>query len=161
MPPSTRRTAGTRPPWLAEHGVDLARVPIDSVLRQALSADAEQFRSGCSLLAAMSHAGRVEAGVFLLGLLRHYPDDYPRLKMIAEALASFPTAATVAALAAELRRVQGSSATRAYLRRIITTFERFPAAIVAAPIQELASDPQVGTRFRQHLRALISPGPYD
>jgi hypothetical protein len=45
------------------------------------------------------------------------------------------------ALAAELRRVQGSNATRAYLRRIITPFERFPAAIVAAPIQELASDP--------------------
>lgn len=109
MPSTKTTTAASRPPWLAEHGVDLARVPIDSVLRQALSADAEQFRSGCSLLAAMSHAGRVEAGVFLLGLLRHYPDDYPRLTMIAEALASFPTAATVAALAAELRRDRGGA----------------------------------------------------
>ena len=135
--------------WLTEQGIDLARVPIDSVLRLALSADMAQSHSGCSLLGAMVHGGRIEAGVFLLGLLKHYSEDYARLTVVAEALASYPTPSTVDALAGELRRVKGSSATRAYLRRIITTFERFPPAIVAAPIQELASDPLVGTRFRQ------------
>jgi len=142
-------------PWLTERGIDLSRYPIDSVLQQVLSPNEEEFRSGCSMLSSMSYAGRVEAGVFLLGLLRLYPEDYARLALIAEALASFPTAATVDALAAELRRVKGSSSTRGYLRRIIKTLERFPAPLAEERIQKLSSDPQVGARFRQRLRAMV------
>lgn len=141
-------------PWLTEQSFDLSRVPIDSVLQQALSSDEAKFRTGCTLLKSMSHGGRAEAGVFLLGLLRHYCDDYARLTQIAEALGSFPTAATVDALASELRRVKGSSATRGYLRRIIDTLEHFPAQLADRQIEELASDPQVGTRFRQRLRSM-------
>jgi hypothetical protein len=141
-------------PWLTEQGLDLSRFPIDSVLRQALSPNEEQFRTGCSLLKAMSYGGRVEAGVFLLGLLRQYPEDYARLTLIAEALGSFPAVATVDALASEVRRVKGSSSTRGYLRRIIDTLEQFPAQLVEEQIQELSSDPQVGTRFRQRLRSM-------
>jgi hypothetical protein len=103
----------------------------------------------------MSHAGRVEAGVFLLGLLTQYPDDYARLTLIADALWSFPTSATVDALAAELRRVKGSSSTRGYLRRIIKTLELLPAQLVEEQVRELSSDPQVGARFRQHLRTIV------
>ena len=102
----------------------------------------------------MSHAGRIEAGVFLLGLLQHYRQDYARLTVLAEALASFPTVATVDALASELRRVKGSSSTRRYLRRIIDTFERFPAILVEEHVQSLATDPQIGVRIRQHLSAV-------
>lgn len=142
-------------PYLTEQGLDLSRYPIDSVLRQALSPDEEQFRTGCSLLKSMCHGGRTEAGVFLLGLLRHYPENYARLALIAEALWSFPVAATVEALASELRRVEGSSSTRGYLRQIIATLEQFPAQLVNEKIQELSSDPQVGTRFRKHLRAML------
>jgi hypothetical protein len=141
-------------PWLTAQGIDLSRFPIDSVLRQALSPNDEEFRTGCSLLKVMSYEGRVEAGVFLIGLLRQYADDYQRLTLIAGALGSFPTIATVKALSAELRRVKGSSATRGYLRCIIDTFERFPAQLVEEQIQDLSADPQVGTPFRQRLRAL-------
>jgi hypothetical protein len=142
-------------PWLTEQGINLSLYPIDSVLRQALSPNEDEFRSGCSMLRSMSYAGRVEAGVFLLGLLRLHPDDYARLTLIADALWSFPTAATVDALAAELRRVKGSSSTRGYLRRIIKTLELFPAHLAKETIHELAFDPQVGARFRQHLRAMV------
>ncbi|MGH6640436.1 MAG: hypothetical protein ACREBY_17780 [Polaromonas sp.] len=142
-------------PWLTEQGLDFARFPIDSVLQQALSPDEKQFRTGCSLLKSMSYGGRVEAGVFLLGLLRQYPEDYARLTLIAEALASFPAVATVDALASELRRVKGSSSTRGYLRRILETLEEFPAQLVEEKIEELSSDPQVGTRFRQRLRSMM------
>ena len=141
-------------PWLTERGIDLARVPIDSILLQAVSPDDVKFRSGCSLLRSMSHAGRVEAGVFLLGLLRYYPDDYARLTVIAEALASFPVAATVHALSSELRRVKGSSSTRRYLRRIIDTLEHFPLRLVEEQVEALSTDPQIGVRIRQHLRSM-------
>lgn len=93
--------------------------------------------------------------MFLLGLLRQYPDDYARLTVIAAALSSFRTVATVNALAEELRRVKGSSSTRGYLRRIIATFGLFPAPLVEERIRELSSDPRVGTRFRQRLRAMV------
>jgi hypothetical protein len=141
-------------PWLTEHGLDLSRVPIDSVLRQALSPNEEEFRTGCSLLSSMSHGGRAEAGVFLDGLLRQYPENYARLTLIAEALWSFPSVATVDALASELRRVKGSSSTRGYLRRIIRTLELLPAQLVEERIGELSADPQVGARFRQHQRSI-------
>jgi len=150
----SHKVSFTNIPWLTEQGIDLSRLPIDSVLRQALSPNEEQFRTGCTLLNSMSHGGRAEAGVFLLGLLRQYSDDYARLTSIAEALGSFPTAATVDALASELRRVKGSSSTRGYLRRIIDTLEKFPAQLVDQQIEELSSDPQVGTRFRQRLRSM-------
>jgi len=102
----------------------------------------------------MSHAGRIEAGVFLLGLLAQYSEDYARLTLIAEALASFPTVATVKALAPELRRVKGSSSTRGYLRQVIDTLEGFPPQVSGQTIRDLSSDPEVGPRFRERLRSI-------
>lgn len=156
MKPTTKHQ-GNQAPWLTERGIDLSRFPIDSVLLQALSPDDAKFRSGCSLLGSMSHAGRIEAGIFLLGLLQHYRQDYARLTVLAEVLASFPTVATVAALASELRRVKGSSSTRRYLRRIIDTIKHFPARLVEEQVQSLATDPQIGVRIRQHLSAVNRP----
>jgi hypothetical protein len=142
-------------PWLTAEGIDLVRMPIDSLLQQALSPDDEAFRTGCTLLGVMSRGGRAEAGVFLVGLLAQYPHDYGRLTLIAEMLSSFPSPATVGALASELRRVKGSSATRGYLRRVITTLERFPARLAEAQLLDLSTDPQVGPRFRRRLRELL------
>jgi hypothetical protein len=144
----------TLPPWLTEHGLDLSKYPIDTVLQQALSEDEEQFRTACTLLKSMSDAGRIEAGVFLIGLLGQYPENYGRLTLIAGALASHHTAATVEALASELRRVKGSSSTRGYLRRIIETLAQLPSELVDEKILELATDPRVGTRFRARLRSM-------
>lgn len=156
-----RQLSVTLPPWLTEHGLDLSLYPIDSVLKQALSPDDEEFRSGCALLKSMCSVGRVEAGIFLLGLLKRYPEDYPRLTLIADSLASFPHSETVEAFATELRRVQGSSSTRGYLRCIIDALERFPPELVEERIQSLASDPLVGARFRQRLKALVRPSEYE
>jgi hypothetical protein len=150
-----RKTSVTLPPWLTEHGVDMSLYPIDGILKQALSPDDEEFRSGCALLKSMCSVGRIEAGIFLLGLLKHYPDNYSRLTLIADSLALFPHSETVEAFASELRRVQGSSATRAYLRRIIDALERFPTELVDEHIQRLATDPLVGARFRQRLKSLL------
>lgn len=159
MPRNPQFTAGL-PSWLNEDGLDLSRVPIDSILRRALSANEDLFLDGCKLLNSLCHVGRIEAGVFLLGLLRQNSDNYARLTAIAEALAAFPTAATVDALAAELLRVKGSNATRGYLRRIIDTLERFPDNIAHARILELSSDLRIGARFRQRLQS-IAFGTFD
>ena len=142
------------PPWFTAQGIDLALYPIDGVLRNALSADDEQFRSACSILNSMCSGGRLEAGVFLLGLQRRYSENYERLLLIADALEWFKYPETVQALATELRRVKGSSLTRRYLRRIIDILKRLPAELAGETIQSLSSDPLVGARFRQHLREI-------
>ena len=144
------------PNWFTPQGIDLAHYPIDGVLRQALSAKEEDFRSACSILKSMCSSGRVDAGVFLLGLQRRYPENFVRLTLIADALEWFQHPETVQALADELRRVQGSSLTRRYLRRVIDVLTRFPPELAGEAIQSLSSDPFVGARFRQHLKEFIN-----
>ena len=149
------------PPWFTKDGLDLSLYPIDNVLRQALSINSEEFRTACALLKSMCGAGRLEAGIFLLGLLRHYPNDYPRLTLIADSLESYPAIATVEAFASELCRVTGSSSTRGYLRRMIDALERFPIEITEELVESLAFDPRVGARFRQRLKSLLRGPNYE
>jgi len=149
------------PPWFTSQGIDLSLYPIDDVLRQALSPDEAQFRTGCTLLKAMCHSGRIEAGVFLLGLLKRHPDDFGRLFIIADALSSFPCRETVELFASELRRVKGSSSTRVYLRRLVEALEQFPRALTEEAVRRLAGDTLVGPRFRRRLDLLAERHDYE
>jgi hypothetical protein len=157
----TSHSRGVFPPWFTPEGIDLSIYPIDGILRQTLSADGQEFRDGCCLLKSMCHSGRTEAGVFLLGLLKRHPDDYGRLIIIADALSAFPCRETVELFASELRRVRGSSSTRAYLRRLIEALELFPRALTDEAVRQLAADALVGPRFRQRLRSLAERHDYD
>jgi len=61
------------PPWITAEGtIDLTKLPIDFILKQAIDPEYEQFRSASVLLGSMAGAGRVEAGLYLLGLLSWY-----------------------------------------------------------------------------------------
>lgn len=51
-----------------------------------------------------------------------------------------------------LRRVKGTSATRAYLRRLIDTLASFPAEPAEDQVLALSTVPQVGPRFRERLQ---------
>jgi len=142
------------PPWLTDQGVDISLYPIQDVCRQALSSNDREFQSGCSLLKSMCGTGRVDAGVFLLGLIWRHSNEYSRLVLIVNALESFERPETVKALASELRRVKGSSLTRRYLRRIIEVLGRFPSELAGETIEQLSMDPTVGAKFREHLKEL-------
>jgi len=102
----------------------------------------------------MCGTGRVDAGVFLLGLIWRHSNEYSRLVLIVNALESFERPETVKALASELRRVKGSSLTRRYLRRIIEVLGRFPSELAGETIEQLSMDPTVGAKFREHLKEL-------
>jgi hypothetical protein len=59
-----------QPAWITKDGFfDPGQCPIDGVLKQAISDDEHEFRSGLNMLQSMHAHGRQEAGVFLLGLL--------------------------------------------------------------------------------------------
>ena len=79
-------------PWITKQGFfDSTKFPIDNVLKHALSDDDRVFRSGLRTLRLMIHHGRIEAGVFLLGLLVNYEDNWEKRIEIVEALKGIDT----------------------------------------------------------------------
>lgn len=141
-------------PWItAEGAFDPTQFPIDSTLRQCLNSGSDEFRWGCRLLATMVAHGRVEAGVFLLGLLRYYDDELSNLGVVVESLREFRDIRCTTALFGELRRVPSSNKTRRYLDTVINTLVRLPADMVQERFWELAEDPAFSYKMRAKFKA--------
>ena len=134
--------------------LDAADGPAVTTLRQCVGSDPKAFSSGCRFLATMLANGRVEAGVFLLGLLRYYQDELSMLGVVVESLGASRDARCVAALFGELRRVPSSNTTRRYLDTVITTLRRMPADMVQEQFLELAGDSAFSYRMRAKFRAV-------
>ena len=93
-------------PWITKEGYfDPGKFPIDSALKQALSDDHQEFRSGLNLLASMYGHGRMEAGVFLMGLLVNCDDNWEKRISIVEAMRGIDTKSLADLLFSELKRV--------------------------------------------------------
>jgi len=141
-------------PWITAEGwFDPTKFPIDSTLRQCLSSNAGEFRGGCSLLASMVAHGRVEAGIFLLGLLRYYEDELSVLQVVVESLREFRDTRCAAALFGELRRVPSSNKARRYVDTVIKTLARLPADMVRERFWELAGNSAFSYRMRAKFKA--------
>ena len=141
-------------PWLTADGFfDPTKFPIDSPLRQCVSSSSEEFRWGCRLLSTMVSHGRLEAGIFLLGLLRYSEDDLTALAVIVESLGRFQDARCVDALFGELRRVPSSNRTRRYLDTVIRTLTHLPTQMVQERFWELAQAPSFSQRMRAKFAA--------
>jgi len=141
-------------PWITAEGTfDPTKFPIDSTLRQCVGSDPKAYSSGCRFLATMLAHGRVEAGVFLLGLLRYYQDELSMLGVVVESLGASRDTRYAAALVGELRRVPSSNTTRRYLDTVITTLRRMPADMVQELFLELAGDSAFSYRMRAKFRA--------
>ena len=145
-------------PWLSKNGtVDLAKFPIDSVLRQATDADPGKFRTGVNLLRSMCGHGRREAGIFLLGLLLTIDgDDLERRAVIVEALRDVPTKTCADLLFDELQRVKSSNTTRRYLATVIDVLASMPSELIQDGFAELAADKSFSQKMRAKFRAVIT-----
>lgn len=151
----SKRPAGLpNVPWItAEGAFDPAKFPIDSTLRKCVSSNSDEFRTGCRLLSTMVAHGRVEAGIFLLGLLRYFEGDLNALGVVVENLGEFQNARCAAELFAELRRVPSSNTTRRYLDSVIRTLVRFPPDIVRESFWKLSGDSAFSPKMRAKFRA--------
>ena len=157
MSPSGEKSAARlKASWITEEGfLDLRRFPIDSVLKQSLAKNEEDFRTGCSLLGSMQSHGRTEAGVYLLGLLRYWQDDLARLAIIVKNLSFFHTATCRDALLSELRRIPSSNTTRGYLSTILKSLSCFPVELVADGLEALAEDSSFSYKMRRKFRDVL------
>ena len=155
-PSDNKSTARFKASWITEDGsLDLRRFPIDSVLKQSLAQDEQDFRTGCTLLGSMQSCGRTDSGVYLLGLLRYWQDDLVRLAIVVENLRFFHTVACADALLSELRRVRSSNTTRGYLKTVLNALSCFPVELVADGLEALAEDSSFSYKMRRKFRDVL------
>src|SRR5204863_7815938 len=83
-------------------------------------------------LGVMQHSGRVEAGIYLMGLLAGAPDDWEWRTAIIEALKGFDIEGCARLLFCELRAVKGSNTTRRYRDVVLKTLATLPAGLTRA-----------------------------
>ena len=143
-------------PWITKEGVfDPAQFPIDSVLKQALSDDDQQFRSGLNMLSSMYGHGRTEAGVFLLGLLVNCDDNWEKRIAIVEAMKFIHTKPCADLLFGELKRVKSSNTTRRYLGAVIKVLSDMPSELNEEGFRTLAEDRSFSPKMRDKFRAVL------
>jgi hypothetical protein len=142
------------PRWITAEGtIDLAELPIDGILKQAMDPEFERFRSACVLLGSMAGAGRPEAGLYLIGLLGCYASDLQRLEVIAgQLLGHFPHESSANALLAEIRRIRSSNTTRRYLDRVLRSLAVLPLHFVKSGLEVLAEDTSFSPKMRAKFR---------
>ena len=149
-------------PWVTKEGYfDPTQFPIDSVLKQALSDDGQQFRSGLSLLRSMVGYGRTEAGVFLFGLLVNCDNNWEKRISIVEAMMGIHTKPCADLLFGELKRVKSSNTTRRYLAAAIKVLSSMPSELIEEGFQALAEDKTFSPKMRDKFRAVVEKRLFD
>lgn len=148
-------------PWITKDGyLDLAKFPIDSVLKQAISAKDKDFRSACRILTSMYGAGRSEAAIFLFGLLIHNGSDIVRKEKIVEALGRIKAKATTDLLFRELRLTVSSNSTRVYINRILKTLKSFPLEFIKDGFEDLLKDSKWSYRMKKKFKEILEEVEY-
>ncbi|MFQ5738114.1 MAG: hypothetical protein ACE5JX_03825 [Acidobacteriota bacterium] len=146
----SRKKPNREIPWITEDGfLDPKKFPIDGILQQTVCQPIEGFQSGCAMLQSMVFHGRIEAGVYLLGLLRHYQDDLERLEVVVDSLQHFKTPECADGLVSELKRVKSSNKTRRYLAKVIDALASLPYEMVEGRLDSLAEDKAFSYKMRR------------
>ena len=147
---------GPRPPWLNERGELVPeKLPLDSTLARAISSDKRECREAVRLLGVMQQSGRVEAGIYLMGLLVGAPDDWEWRTAIIEALHGFDIEGCARLLFCELRTVKGSNTTRRYRDAVLKTLATLSAGLTHAGFTEMLEDPTCSQRTRDKVRCIL------
>ena len=134
--------------WRSSAGIDVAKVHIDTIVKQAVSGNEPAFSRALEILQVMHRAGRFEAGIFLLGLLAHSGDDWKRRTQIVERLEGFTTPECAHYLFGEIERVKSNTTTRGYLSAVLKVLSSMPRQLVQSRFLSLIAD----HRFTQKKR---------
>jgi hypothetical protein len=103
----------------------------------------------------MRQSGRVEAGIYLMGLLAGAPDDWEWRTAIVEALHGFDIEGCARLLFCELRAVKGSNTTRRYRDAVLKTLATLPAESTRAGFIAMLEDPTCSQRMREKVRCIV------
>ena len=142
-------------PWITKEGhFEPAQFPIDSILKQAISDDDQEFRTGLNMLRSMYGHGRTEAGVFLLGVLVNCEDNWEKRIRIVEIMTGIHTKPCADLLFGELKRVKSSNTTRRYLGAVLNVLSAMPSQLIEEGFETLAEDRSFSPKMRDKFRAV-------
>ena len=99
--------------------------------------------------------GRMEAGIFLMGLLVTCEHNWEKRISIVEAMTGIDTKPCANLLFAELKRVKSSNTTRRYLGAIIKVLSTMPSELVEEGFEALAEDKTFSYKMREKFRAAL------
>ena len=143
-------------PFITKEGYfDPAQLPIESVLKQALSDDQNDFATGLNILRSMCAHGRREAEVFLLGVFVSCDDNWEKRIRIVDVLTGIHTKPCATLLFGELKRVKSSNTTRRYLGAVIKALSRMPSELTEEGFETLAEDRSFSPKMRAKFRAVL------
>ncbi len=108
-----------------------------------------------NLLASMYGHGRMEAGIFLMGLLVNCDDNWEKRISIVEAMTGIKTKPCADLLFGEVKRVKSSNTTRRYLGAIIKVLSTMPSELVEEGLEALAEDKTFSPKMRDKFRAAL------
>ncbi len=134
---------------------DPAQLPLETALKQALSEDDQEFRTGLYLLRSMYDSGRTEAGVFLMGVLMNCENNWEKRIKIVEVMTGMHTKAIANLLFGELNRIKSSNTTRRYLGAVIKVLSSMPSELIEEGFETLAEDRSFSPKMRDKFRAVL------
>ena len=144
-------------PWITTDGdLDFSKFPIDSVLKQSLSADEENFRSSCHVLVSMYLAGRTEAAAYLYGLFILCRNDRIKKELIVDALGHVKTPESASLLFSELSQTESSNSSRSYIKTILSSLKRFPLNLVEDGFNGLLNDRRWTYRMKLKFKEILA-----
>ena len=150
-----KKLLGNVPLITKEGCFDPAQLPIESVLKQALSDDDQEFLTGLNMLRSMYAHGRKDAGVFLLGVLVNCEDNWEKRIRIVEVMTGMHTKPCADLLFGELKRVESSNTTRRYLGAVIKVLSSMPSDLIEEGFETLAEDGSFSPKMRDKFRAVL------
>jgi len=128
---------------------------IDPVVKLALSDDPHEYKSALPLLRNMAEFKRVDAAVFLIGLLMTCGDKWEKRMAIVGMLHAVESDACVDVLLGELRRVKSTNKTRPYLQEVIGTLSCMPPKLVRSELEAQAEDASLTPWVRTRIQAAL------
>jgi hypothetical protein len=144
-------------PWATKDGfLDMAKVPLEGTLKQAVGKDEEVFRSSCRTLISMYVASRTEAAIILYGLLIHNKRNIKRKEIIVEALGHIKTKESAELLFSELHQTESSNSTRKYINSLLRSLQMFPLENINEGFEELLSESKWSYRMKNKFKAILN-----
>jgi hypothetical protein len=132
-----------------------SQIPLDQPAKDSLNIDDYKFRNACRLLGSMVSENRIDAGLFLIGLLVYYKGNIKRLEVIVENLKYFINSSCANFLFDELINTESNNTNRIYLNSIIDILSFFPKEMVLERFYDLSVDKRFTYRMKNKFLIII------
>jgi len=143
-------------PWIAETGeFDYSLYPIEHPTKDSLSIVDQKFVNACRILGLMTRENRIDAGMFLIGLIIYYKGNIERLEILVENLKYFKIKICSDFLFAELLMTENIIDNKKYLDLIVDLLGQFPQEIVKEKFVNFSIDNRFNDSMRKRFLKII------